>query len=790
MLTMKNGFLAVVLLVAASARAQNAPATPAPLPIRQVTLFTSGVSYIERQGEVDGDATIPLLFRTGQINDILKSMVLLDAQGQVQPVTYGARDPIGRTLQAFAIDVTQPLSRAELLNRLRGVRVSVETTKGETLTGQIVGVEERVEIVGERPVTLQTLNLMIDKGLVSVGLAEIKTLRLLDERLDREFREALRTLASGADDQRREVTLRFVGRGRRAVRVGYIAEAPLWKVSYRLVLRDSEEGDSARPQAKPYLQGWAMVENTTDDDWQNVRLSLVSGRPVSFIQDLYQPLYLPRPVVAPDVVASPYPQTHGANLENEALAADAVLRVTGTSESVTMNLRNAPIRQALEQLFGLANVEYNLDDTVQGTATLQVSGVSFDVALRNLIRQANPPLTYSRESNVFQVRPRVFASPASMPASPSPSALARGARQERAANEFGATSAADKAGNFGVVNGNLGAALAAGKSVVAQASGETAGELFQYNITTPVTLPRQQAAMIPVVAQDIDGEKVSLFNADTGGRFPLNAVRVKNTTTLHLKGGPVTLFDGGVYAGDAKMEDIPPGDNRLMSYAVDLAIEGERKNSDTSFETSLALRRGVLTASRRERRETTYTFKSKSDKPRTVLVEHPFDNNYKLVEPTTPVERTASLYRFAVAVAPRKSQTLSVVVERPVAQTIAVLDEDLESLAYTANRRDIPPRIREGLQEVVQRRRRVQELKAQIANRQAEVDAIGQDQERIRKNMTALDKNSALYKRYVGELDRQETRIQNLRIEIQRLRGEAAEADRDLRAFVDNLNLS
>src|SRR5207248_1522077 len=100
--------------------------------------------------------------------------------------------------------------------------------------------------------------------------------------------------------------------------------------------------------------------------------------------------------------------------------------------------------------------------------------------------------------------------------------------------------------------------------VEAQAAGQSAGELFAYNITTPVTLPRQQAAMIPVVAQDVEGEKVSIYNADTGARYPLNAIRLRNTSGLHLKGGPVTLFDEGVYAGDAKMEDIPPGDSRLI----------------------------------------------------------------------------------------------------------------------------------------------------------------------------------------------------------------------------------
>jgi hypothetical protein len=219
--------------------------------------------------------------------------------------------------------------------------------------------------------------------------------------------------------------------------------------------------------------------------------------------------------------------------------------------------------------------------------------------------------------------------------------------------------------------------------------------------------------MIPVIARDVTADKVSLFNPDSAGgqRFPLNAVRVRNNTGLHLKAGPVTIFDEGVYAGDARMEDIPPGDSRLVSYAVDLAVEGERQGEGvTSTETALSLRRGVLTITRRERVSTTYTLKSKADKPRTVLVEHPFRPEYTLVQPQKAEERSANYYRFAVALAPGKSEKLTVVTERPISTTLGLINADLNSLAVYATRADVPAPIREALQEVVQRRRRVQEL--------------------------------------------------------------------------------
>nr|MDQ2688530.1 DUF4139 domain-containing protein [Armatimonadota bacterium] len=306
----------------------------------------------------------------------------------------------------------------------------------------------------------------------------------------------------------------------------------------------------------------------------------------------------------------------------------------------------------------------------------------------------------------------------------------------------------------------------------------------------PVTLPRQQAAMIPVVAQEIDGEKVLLYNADSDPKFPLDVVRLKNTTSLHLKGGPVTLFDDGVYAGDAKMEDVAPGASRLISYAVDLSVQGDRQQTDpSSTRTSLSLKRGVLILTKRERRETNYTLKSQAKEAKTVLVEQPYDPTFTLVEPKEATERTANLYRFAVPVAPGQTQSLKVVVERPLESTLELIDADLNDIGVYANGADVPEKLRDTLRDVIQRRRHVADLTNQAQQRDSEIASIGKEQDRIRKNMTALDHASALYKRYVTELDAQETRLQALQTQSQRLKTQAADAQTALRAYLDTLTL-
>ncbi len=692
------------------ALAQQAPApAPSPLPIKQITIFTSGVSYTERSGDVQDDATVDLTFPTAQVNDILKSLVQIDEKGQVRPAIYGTRDPLGRTLGTFAIDVSGNLTQADLYTRMRGARITAEGGEAGALTGRIVGVEQR-QVAGAdgKPISAPLMTILTDAGLSTIRLDTVKSVRLLDERLNKEFGEALALLAKGSDENRRQVSLHFAGNGKRGVRVGYVTEAPLWKMSYRLVVD---------AKGKPYLQGWALVENTSDEDWENVKLSLVSGRPVSFIQDLYQPLYIPRPVVGADVVASPFPQTHASSLAAGVELEPARMAAMGG--------------QAARRRADMAGNAY-------GQGGMGGGGMQGEKGDRGVM---GPPAA----------------------------ALPMEAGRE----------------NFALAD-----ALAKGGSVQADASGQAAGELFEYRIDTPVTLKRQQAAMIPVVAKEVDGVKVSVYNADWGSRYPLNAVRLHNDTGLYLRGGPITLFDGGTYAGDAKMEDVPKGESRLISYAVDLAIEAERKQAPVLVkEYTIQIKRGVLTLTSRLTQKTIYTLKSKADKPRNVLVEHPYDPNAKLVTPEKFDGRTPQVYRFPVTVPAGKSETLTVVTETPQPTIVEVLNSDVTFFAHLSTEKGLSAKLRESLEEIVKRRKVIDDATSQAAAKENEIKAMGDDQDRIRKNMAALDRESTLYKRYVATLDEQETKLQTLRKDAAKLRADAEAATRSLKTYMDGVTV-
>src|SRR5262249_53528458 len=250
------------------------------------------------------------------------SLILQDrGGGQINTITYDNRNPLDLTLKSFALDLTQNPSLADLLNQTRGEKIELVTaadTKGvigqETLSGVIVGVEKQRQAVGkDEIVEVAQLNLLTSEGLRGVPLGQVQRVRFLKASLDQEFRKALEVLATGHDKQKKTVSLNFTGTGQRSVRVGYVTASPMWKTSYRLAL----DGDQV------YLQGWAIVENTTDEDWSNVRLGLVSGRPISFQMDLYQPLFVPRPLVEPELFPSLRPPTYSDAMDREVAAIPA-----------------------------------------------------------------------------------------------------------------------------------------------------------------------------------------------------------------------------------------------------------------------------------------------------------------------------------------------------------------------------------------------------------------------------------------------------------------------------------
>lgn len=297
-------------------QAQPAQPRAADLPIRAITLYRSGVGYFERRGVITGDRTIQLRFATDQMNDILKSLlVLVDARsGRIQSVAYTSREPLERRLASFGINIADNPSAAEILNRLRGSPVSIRTDEGDT-AGTILNVEQRPTVFAPTTpgspttvVPLPWINLMTPEGVRSINLTRAVGFQILDPTLRQELEKALAALAEHRADRVKTVDVTLAGQGDYQAAIGYIHEMPMWKTSYRLVLpAAAQPGSDPAPLT---IQGWAQVENTTDEDWENVQLALVAGRPISFTMDLYEPLRVARPEIPVPVVGGVIPRLY------------------------------------------------------------------------------------------------------------------------------------------------------------------------------------------------------------------------------------------------------------------------------------------------------------------------------------------------------------------------------------------------------------------------------------------------------------------------------------------------
>ncbi|TVQ76811.1 MAG: hypothetical protein EA380_08100 [Phycisphaeraceae bacterium] len=280
------------------------------LPIRRVTLYASGVGSFQHMGRITGTQTVAMRFKTDQINDILKSMVLLDLDGgDIGAVTYASQEPLERRLASFGIDISKINSTTDLLAQLRGSGVRIVTPDGR-YEGAVLAVENRTTLVsatqGGNHAHYQEpyVTIVTDTGLRSFAVSGIRTLEITDERLQGELSRALLALAEHRADRSKAVEVTFAGGENvaRRVAVSYVSEMPVWKSSYRLVLPDPGSGE------QPTLQAWAIVENTTDQDWEGVELSLASGRPVSFVMNLYQTMFAPRPEVPVPYLAAVAPR--------------------------------------------------------------------------------------------------------------------------------------------------------------------------------------------------------------------------------------------------------------------------------------------------------------------------------------------------------------------------------------------------------------------------------------------------------------------------------------------------
>jgi archaellum component FlaC len=296
-------------------------AESARLPVTRVILYKNGVGYFEHAGKVRDSQDVNVDFTTAQLNDVLKSLTVLDlGKGHITGVSYNSNAPLERRLGSLHLGVGANPTTAQFLDALRGARLEVRSGT-ESATGRLLSIDEReIPIKGDQKVSIDQISIISDSGEVRVfELNPSTSVRVAEKDVNEEVGKYLGLVASARDQDVRRMTISTAGSGERDLLVSYISEVPVWKSTYRIVVPN---------QGKPLLQGWAIVDNTVGEDWKNVELSLVAGAPQSFVQQLSQPYFTRRPVVPLPENAMITPQTHEATMEEATAGPSPVVSPT------------------------------------------------------------------------------------------------------------------------------------------------------------------------------------------------------------------------------------------------------------------------------------------------------------------------------------------------------------------------------------------------------------------------------------------------------------------------------
>jgi hypothetical protein len=322
------------------------------------------------------------------------------------------------------------------------------------------------------------------------------------------------------------------------------------------------------------------------------------------------------------------------------------------------------------------------------------------------------------------------------------------------------------------------------QGVSSAARGAEVGELFQYVLQKPVSLPRRQSALFPIVNQNIGGEKYSIYNPSVDPIHPLNALKLKNSAGLHLMQGPVTVFDGGVYAGDAILSDFPAAAEQFISYAMDLDTEVTAQSSPTPQDIfTVFISKGIVTTTYKLTREKDYNARNRGSRVKSLIIEHPIDASWMLLLPKDLMERSRDTYRFLLPVEAGGSAQLTVVEQRMVSQTASATNLGSDAIAVYMRSSVVSKAVKDALQQLLTLKRKVSDAQAQRKLLEDQVQQIYQEQGRIRENMGHIEQGSDLYNRYVKTLNDQEDRLGTLQDGIDKARADETARQKDVDAF-------
>jgi hypothetical protein len=467
----------------------------AQLPIRGLTLYKQGIGYFERRGTVDG-SEVSLVIPRASTNDVLKSLdVVVHQGGPVLSVDYETPEDKARVLSNLPVKLADRSSLVDLLTSLRGSSITLQLSDTTTVTGRIVGVESSLDPIAHPPTVL----LQQDADLRVVPLAHVHGLTLHDERAATDigfFLDVSRT-----EQTRTTLTVRLA-HATHDLGMSYTAPSPTWRVSYRLV------GDG---QKRARLLGWGLFDNCLDEDLENVTLTLMSGRPVSFEYGLYESRVPSRPHVSDDPTAL-------ENMSGNPLMAESLSAISHELRTPLTSIRGYAELLERDAVGALSEQQREMVRVMRQGAE-RMNALLSD--LLDIVRL---------KDRGFELAPFLYRS------------------------------------------GPLGDLKVSGSYFLPVMMGNAEPEFLIYQVSAPVSVRRGQSAMVPIIDATLEYQQLCVYNGAKMPNHPLLVWRLQNTTGVALEQGPVTVVESGRYLGEGVVRFTGVGDDLHIPYALEFGI--------------------------------------------------------------------------------------------------------------------------------------------------------------------------------------------------------------------------
>jgi hypothetical protein len=706
------------------------PASPTELPITRVALYKNGVGFFEHSGRVQGDQEVTIDFTSAQLNDVLQSLTAIDlGGGRISGAGYNSTTPLEQQLKTLPLALSAAPTDVDFYNAIRGARVQV-TAPGASITGRLLSLDLRAN-PGKASDADSAPSQDQQRRFVTV-VADSGTVRTLE-------------LTSAVT-----VTLLDTALHTDVTRYLELLAANRSEGLRHLTLTD--RGNGARELRVSYISEVPVWKSTyrilftdanltkadataTVQGWSvvdNTTGSDWTNVHLDLIagapQSFIQPLSTPYYARRPEIPLPEEAQLAPQTHDSGEMSANETVNVADGGDSTTLTLKNKSLNSLVQTSPGvMARRERSV---TLGSGMGVGGGIAGGSG-------------YS-------------AGAAPMQALPKPMSYQNYAQASIAPNT--STAAFD--------------------------------DFFEYTLTDPITIRKNESALVPILQTKLPVERVSLWSVQQP--TALRALWITNTSTLTLDRGSFAIVENGSFGGEGLLDPIHPGEKRLLSYAADQAVRVSQDRVGYNRKiTSITIKKGVLTEHSIDVSENNYTIHNAAPEARTVLIEQAINRGWTLNSNIKPAETTPTTYRFPVPVKPGATEHLRVAQSHTTAEGIRLVDRTEDQLVLLLHNDKVSPAALAKLQPVFDLHHQVVALDEQIRQKQSEITEITNDQDRLRKNLEALKgtpEEKALATRYTGELNSQEDRIATLRKEIEQLKVQRQAADEEFNTRLEAID--